>query len=169
MKVIIPIPFRWKRILMLYCFMGLLHYSFGQDTKTISGTVTDNADESIPGVNVLVKGTAVGTITDIDGSYSVNVPDGSNTLVFSFIGYQTQEVTIGNSTQVDVSLEPSLSDMEEVVVIGYGEQSREVLTTSVSKMDERVLENIPFSNVASAMQGTLPGVRVQSTSGQPGA
>ncbi|MEX2592374.1 MAG: carboxypeptidase-like regulatory domain-containing protein, partial [Anditalea sp.] len=168
MKVIVRIPLLWKRILMLYCFMSLLQYSFGQETKIVSGTVTDNADESIPGVNVLVKGTSLGTITDIDGSYSVNIPDGSNTLVFSFIGYQTQEVDIGNRTQVNVSLEPSLSDMEEVVVIGYGEQSRETLTTSVSKLDDKVLENLTFANPASALQGTIAGLRVQSTSGQPG-
>ncbi|MEX2512445.1 MAG: TonB-dependent receptor [Cyclobacteriaceae bacterium] len=168
MKVIVQIPPGWKRILMLVCYMCFLHYSFGQGGRTVTGTVTDNSEASIPGVNVLVKGTSVGAITDIDGSYTINVPDGSNTLVFSFIGYQTQEVNIGNNTRIDLSLEPSMADMEEVVVIGYGEMSREVLTTSVSKMDERVLENIPFSNAASAMQGTLPGVRVQSTSGQPG-
>jgi len=169
MKVIVHIPPTWKFILMLVCCMCCMQYNFGQGERTVSGTVTDNTEESIPGVNVLVKGSSVGTITDIDGSYTIKISEGSNILVFSFIGYQTQEVDIGNSTQVDVSLEPSLADMEEVVVIGFGEMSREVLTTSVSKMDERVLESVPFANAASALQGTVSGVRVQSVTGQPGA
>lgn len=142
---------------------------FSQTGRQVKGKVSDDSGETIPGVNVLVKGTSVGTITDIDGSYVINVPEGSNTLVFSFIGYATKEVEVGNSNTLDLVLFPSLADMEEVVVIGYGEQSRETLTTSITKVDEKVLESVPFPNAASALQGSVSGVRVQSTSGQPGA
>jgi TonB-linked SusC/RagA family outer membrane protein len=169
MKVIVQIPPLWKRIFMLICCIGIWQINYGQDAQTVSGTVTDDSGETIPGVNVLVKGTSVGTITDIDGSYSINMPDGSNILVFSFIGYQTQEVNVGNSNQIDIEMESSLSEMDEIVVIGFGEMSREVLTTSVTKVDNKVLESVPFPNAASALQGSVSGVRVQSTSGQPGA
>lgn len=155
--------------ILLFCLLMVSQTVFSQTGNQVSGKVTDEMGESIPGVNVLVKGTSVGTITDIDGSYAVNVPDGSNALVFSFIGYRTREVAVGERSRIDIRLESSLSDMEEVVVIGFGEQSRETLTTSITKVDDKVLQNVPFPNAASALQGSVSGVRVQSTSGQPGA
>jgi TonB-linked SusC/RagA family outer membrane protein len=157
----------FRLLIVLMIAAGSEGYS--QTAREISGTITDGSGESLPGVNILVKGTAVGTVSDIDGTYRISVPQEGDILIFSFIGYTTQEIAVGNRSSIDVQLTSNLSDMEEVVVIGFGEQSRELLTTSVSKMDERVLENIPFANAASAMQGTLPGVRVQTTSGQPGA
>lgn len=156
-------------LLLVLVLVGANQHGFSQSGRPVTGEVTDENGQTIPGVNVLAKGTSVGTITDIDGKFSITLPEESNVLVFSFIGFATQEVAVGNSSSMNVTLSATLSDMEEVVVIGFGEQSRELLTTSVTKMDERVLENIPFANAASAMQGTLPGVRVQTTSGQPGA
>lgn len=154
-------------MILLMIMAGSVGYS--QGTREVTGTIIDESGESLPGVNILVKGTALGTVSDIDGMFKIAVPADKDILVFSFIGYNNQEVSIGNNSSLNVTLSSSLSDMDEVVVIGFGEQSRELLTTSVSKMDERVLENVPFSNAASAMQGTLAGVRVQTTSGQPGA
>ncbi|MFC4870810.1 SusC/RagA family TonB-linked outer membrane protein [Negadavirga shengliensis] len=140
-----------------------------QEQREVSGKVTDgNTGESIPGVNILVMGTNRGTATDIDGNYAIPVEVGSR-LKFSFIGYASHEVVVNNQTVLDVSLQPDSQNLEEILVIGYGEQSRETLTSSVSKLDDRVLENIPFANAASAMQGTISGVRVQTTTGQPGA
>lgn len=155
-------------LLLVLVLVGANQHGFSQSGRPVTGEVTDENGQTIPGVNVLAKGTSVGTITDIDGKFSITLPEESNVLVFSFIGFATREVAVGNSSSLNVTLSATLSDMEEVVVIGFGEQSRELLTTSVTKMDERVLENIPFANAASAMQGTLPGVRVQTTSGQPG-
>lgn len=154
-------------MILLLIMAGSEGYS--QGAREVTGTITDESGESLPGVNILVKGTAAGTVSDIDGMFKIAVPTDKDILLFSFIGYSNQEVSIGNKSSINVILSSSLSDMDEVVVIGFGEQSRELLTTSVSKMDERVLENVPYSNAASAMQGTLAGVRVQTTSGQPGA
>ncbi|MBI1301095.1 MAG: SusC/RagA family TonB-linked outer membrane protein [Alphaproteobacteria bacterium] len=169
MKKIVHFPNFWKKIMLLLFSVLMVQLGYSQTGSLVTGTVSDNTGELIPGVNVLVKGTSVGTITDIDGSYSINIPQGSNTLVFSFIGYKTREEVLDGRSQVNISLETALSDMEEVVVIGFGEQSREVLTTSITKVDSKALASIPFPNAASALQGTVSGVRVQSTSGQPGA
>lgn len=165
----VRIPGFWKKSILLMFWILICQIGISQTGNLISGRVADDSGESIPGVNVLVKGTSIGTITDIDGSYSINVPQGSSIVVFSFIGYRTREETIGGRSRIDVVLETTLSEMEEVVVIGFGEQSREVLTTSVTKVDAKALQSVPFPNAASALQGTVSGVRVQSTSGQPGA
>ncbi|MCC5938318.1 MAG: TonB-dependent receptor [Lunatimonas sp.] len=169
MKKSVHFPKIWEKCILLMCCVLLAEVAYAQSGSVVRGTVTDSGGESIPGVNVLVKGTSVGTITDIDGGYSINVPQNSSTLVFSFIGYRTVEEALGGRSQINVRLESALSDMEEVVVIGFGEQSREVLTTAITKVDAKALESIPYPNAASALQGTVSGVRVQSTSGQPGA
>jgi TonB-linked SusC/RagA family outer membrane protein len=134
----------------------------------VTGQVTSAADGSaLPGVSIVVKGTTEGTTTDSDGRYSLDVsPDA--TLVFSFVGFESQEVSVAGRSVINISLIESSQSLEEVVVIGYGSQSRETLTSSVSKMDAKVLENEVFGNVATALQGTVSGVRVQQFSGQPG-
>lgn len=137
--------------------------------QNISGRVTDAAGQPLPGVNVLVKGTTTGTVTDVDGHYSIDVTDANAVLTFSFIGFVTQDISIGNQEVINVTLLEDAKTLNEVVVIGFGEQSRETLTTSVSKMDSKVLENVPFTHPASALQGTVSGVRVQNFTGQPGA
>lgn len=137
--------------------------------QNVRGIVSNAAGQPVPGANVLIKGTTIGTVTDVDGNYSINVSDGGAVLVFSFIGFVTQEVAVSGRSNIDVVLEEDSRQLGEVVVIGYGEQSRETLTTSVTKMDPKALENVPFANAASALQGTVSGVRVQSISGQPGA
>lgn len=137
--------------------------------KTISGTVTDANKSPLPGVSIVVKGTTTGTITDLGGKYSLTVPANAKILVFTFVGMESQEVTISSSNVYDITLSESLVGLEEVLVIGYGKQSREVLTTSVSKLDTKVLANVPYVNVASALQGTLSGVRVQTLTGMPGS
>lgn len=135
----------------------------------VTGTITDQNAQPLPGVSVLVKGTSIGTVTASDGRYAIEVANASAVLTFSFIGYVTQEIPLGNNSVIDVTLAEDTKMLAEVVVVGFGEQSRETLTTSVSKMDNEVLENVPLANVASAMQGTVSGVRVQSLSGQPGS
>ncbi|GIV62115.1 MAG: SusC/RagA family TonB-linked outer membrane protein [Rhodothermaceae bacterium] len=137
--------------------------------RVVTGRVTaQDTGEPLPGVNVVVKGTSIGTATDLDGRYSLKVPEGA-TLVFSAIGFKTEEVVLGDRSVLDVALTVSISNLDEVVVIGYGEQSRATLTTSISKLDTLALQYIPYANPASALQGTIPGLRVQTTTGQPGA
>jgi TonB-linked SusC/RagA family outer membrane protein len=158
-----------KSYLMLLLLLGIVHLGFAQAERQISGKVTDaNTGESIPGVNILVIGTNIGTVTDIDGEYSIDVNVGSR-LRFTFIGYTSYEALVGNQSTLNVEMKLDSQNLDEVLVIGFGEQSRETLTSSVSKVDNRILENIPFPNAASAMQGTVAGVRVQTTTGQPGA
>ena len=164
----------WTCMLLLSGQMNLFagegkEFPATNQSRTVRGIVTDDSGYPIPGVNVIVKGTTIGDMTKADGSYSVsNVPDNS-ILVFSFVGYVKSEIPVGNQEVVNLTMQEDIQLIEEVVVIGYGTQSREMLTTSISKIDNKVLENVPYSNVASALQGAASGVRVQSTNGQPGA
>ncbi|MEQ9289758.1 MAG: TonB-dependent receptor [Cyclobacteriaceae bacterium] len=136
----------------------------------ISGKITSAEDgQGLPGVNVIVKGTSQGTITDIEGNYSLEVPNKESVLVFSSVGYAVQEVVVGNNTVIDLSLDFDVTKMDELVVVGYGKQKREDITTSISKLDDQVLKNVPYPNVGAALQGSMAGVRVQNTTGQPGA
>jgi TonB-linked SusC/RagA family outer membrane protein len=158
----------YKAPLLMLFFVMLWNQMLAQE-RIIRGQVTDEmTGEALPGVNILAKGSSAGTITNLDGNYSLEVSGEANTLVFSFIGYVTEEVPVGNSSEIDIALVPDMKSLEEVVVVGYGTQSRETLTSSVSKLDTKVLENVPLANAASAMQGTIAGVRVQTTTGQPG-
>ena len=158
--------FDLKRFLLLYSLLCIVHLNYAQEVRGISGQVTDaTTGEPLPGVNVMIIGTTTGTVTDLDGNFSLQVSEGVR-IRFSYIGYSTKELTTGGQNTYNIQLELDSQNLGEVLVIGYGEQSRETLTSSVSKMDQRVLENIPFANAASAMQGTVSGVRVQTTTGQ---
>jgi len=137
--------------------------------RTVSGVVTDESGEGLIGASVLVKGTGTGTVTDIDGSYSLEVPAGSETLVFSYTGYQTQEVPMGVSNVIDIILETSSELLDEVVVTGYGEQSRRRVTTNIASVDSRALENVSVQSFEGALQGRLPGVNITGNSGTLGA
>lgn len=135
----------------------------------IAGTVTSaDGSETMPGVNILVKGTTLGTATDIDGKYVINVPDQNSVLVFSFIGYRQQEIRVGNSSTINVMLEPDLSSLSEVVVVGYGTQERAKVTGAISSIGSQEIRALPVPNLASAIQGRAAGVQV-TNAGAPGA
>lgn len=137
--------------------------------KTITGKVTDASDgTALPGVNVLVKNTTIGTVTDAEGNYKLTVPDDAGTLVFSSVGYTLEEVAIGNQSVIDMQLVSDIKALSEVVVIGYGEQSREVLTSSISKVKGDDIRNTPSVHPVQALQGRVAGLSVNVTSGQPG-
>jgi len=134
--------------------------------------VTDqNTGAGLPGVNVLVKGTTTGTITDIDGNYSIEVPDEDETLVFSSIGYTTMEVAVAGRTTVNVSLEEDIQSLEEVVVVGYGTRKKINLTGAVSVADKEALDNRPVGNVQQALQGVVSNLVIQpnAAGGEPGS
>ena len=151
--------------LMLF-FVGA--QAFAQD-RVITGTVTSAEDNmGVPGATVLVKGTTIGTATDIDGKYSINVPAGSNVLVFSFVGLTTQEVTIGNQTVVNVALQPDVQSLSEFVITSYGDQSKREITGAIASVKGEVFENLPMQSFDRAIQGRIAGVQVTSTTGQPG-
>jgi TonB-linked SusC/RagA family outer membrane protein len=134
----------------------------------ISGKVTDKSGESIPGVNVLLKGTTLGTVTDVDGHYSLAVSALNGTLVFSYIGYTTLEVPVSGRTTIDIVLTEDMQRLDEVVVVGYGTQRKVNLTGSIATVDSKFLESRPLTNSSQAIQG-IPGIYVNQAGGQPGA
>ncbi len=136
--------------------------------KDISGTVVDgDANTPLPGVNILVKGTSTGTVTDIDGKYRLSVPDTASTLVFSSIGYVTQEINIGESSTIDVTLSTDIQSLSEVVVVGYGTQKKSDLTGSVGTVSSEELLKAPVSNPLQGLKGKVAGVNVFLNSGAP--
>jgi TonB-dependent starch-binding outer membrane protein SusC len=137
---------------------------------SIRGTVKDENGESIPGVNVLLKGTSTGTTTDINGGYSLTIPDdaANGTLVFSYIGYTTEEVAINGRTSIDITLVSDIKSLSEVVVIGYGTERKSDLTGAVTSVKEMELKERPAPSLNQALAGRMPGVQVNSNSGRPG-
>ncbi|SDL05142.1 TonB-linked outer membrane protein, SusC/RagA family [Catalinimonas alkaloidigena] len=139
-------------------------------TRTLSGVVRSASDEGeLPGVNVSVKGSTVGTITDVNGAYTLTVPNNAETLVFSFVGFQSQEVAIGSRSVVDVSLKEDVQALSEVVITGYGERSKNEFTGAVSTLGADRIQNKPFATVDQALQGNVAGLQMASSSGTPGS
>jgi len=141
--------------------------------QALSGRVTDGATGSgLPGVSVVVKGTSRGTTTDGDGNYRVSVPDQNMgttlTLVFSFIGYATQEILVGNKSTVNVTLASDNKTLNEIVVVGYGTQNRRELTGSVASLQTQSIKDQPVTNVVEGLTGRMPGVLIQQNTGAPG-
>ncbi len=135
----------------------------------VTGTVTDaETKEPLPGVNILVEGTLTGAITEADGHFTISAPGPESVLVFSFIGYKTQKVTIGKQTIINISLEPELAALDEVVVIGYGVQKKSDLTGSVSQVKSEEMVNRSIVRPEQALQGKTAGVQIIQTSGAPG-
>lgn len=134
----------------------------------VRGIVTDEQSSPIPGVNVLLKGTSVGTTTDVRGEYSINVPDEGAVLVFSFIGYLTEEIAVGNRMEVNVTLLPDVRQLGEVVVVGYGTQKRASVTGAISSVSSEEIGVQPVINIGQALQGRVAGVTVVNN-GSPGA
>lgn len=136
---------------------------------TIKGKVTSAEDNSgLPGVNVVMKGTREGTITDLNGNFAIEVPSKEAVLVFSFIGFGTKEVLVGTQTVINVSLVPDVTALEEIVVVGYGEQKKETLTGSVANISGEEIVKSPSANVSNSLAGRLPGLVVSQRSGEPG-
>src|SRR5690606_9163701 len=157
-----------KSVLMILLVCLFVTTSAFAQSKQVSGTVLDELGTPLPGATVLIKGSTTGTQTDFDGNFTI-AANASDVLVISYVSYKAQEITVGNQTSIQVSLTLDTAMLDEVVVTGYGKQSRAKLTTSVSKLDTRVLETSTRSNAATALQGTISGLRVTNTTGQPGA
>jgi len=134
----------------------------------VQGTVSDEKGLPLPGVSVKVKGTSAGAVTDANGKYSLSNVDGSATLVFSFIGYNTQEVPVNNKEQIDVKLTEAAKELNQVVVVGYGTQKRVDLTGSVGSVNSKQLQERPAINVEEELAGKIAGVNVSTNSGAPG-
>lgn len=143
-------------------------HAWAQD-RTVSGTVTDaETGEGLPGVNVLLKGTGTGQNTDLDGNYKISVPSDGGTLVFSFIGMAQQEIEIGSRSVIDVQMEADVEQLSEVVVVGYGETTKQSFSGSLKTVDPGAIERKSVSNISQGLAGEVAGVNVVNTSGQPG-
>jgi len=136
-----------------------------QQQITVSGKVTDaSTGEALPGVSVVVKGTTIGVNSDIAGNYSINVPAGTATLIFSFVGYLSQDVLVSGNTKIDIGLAVDVTTLEEVIVVGYGTQKKSDITGTVSSLPQERLQMSPNLNVTQAIMGAVPGVMIQTNS-----
>lgn len=152
--------------ILIFCFCLL---SFAQNPKTISGIVTDVSGAPLPGTTVLEKGTSNGTSSDFDGKFTLEVSNENAVLVVSFVGFVTQEVVLGNRTNVSIKMEEDAAQLDEVVVVGYGSQRKSDVTTAVASIKGDALSNETTTNVTEALVGKLAGVQVRQTSGAPGS
>ena len=164
--------------LLTTCLLGLLpngsmalghlptHYT--QD-RTVTGTVRSTEDNTtLPGVNVAVKGTTRGTTTDAEGNYKISIPDNKAVLVFSSVGFNAQELVVGNRETVNLNLEPDLKNLNEVVVVGYGTQKKSQLTGAISSVSAKQITEMPITNLGQALQGRVAGVDVAQSGSKPG-
>jgi len=147
--------------------MLVVQLSFAQE-KTITGTVVDEDGLPLPGVNVIEKGTRNGVQTDFDGEYSISVPQ-SATLVFSYVGFATQEIKVGSSSTLNATMVVDAAALDEVVVVGYGTRDKTDVVGSVAQVSGEVLQDRPAANVIDALQGQIPGIQIFTSSGEPNA
>jgi TonB-linked SusC/RagA family outer membrane protein len=134
----------------------------------ITGTITDETGKPLPGATIQIEGTAVGVLSDANGKYSIDIKNVNSVLIISFIGYDTQKVSVNGRTTIDLQMTPNSKLLEEVVVVGYGQQKKRDITGATSSIKSDVIASRPITRVDQALQGTTPGVSVESTSGQPG-
>ena len=179
MKNVLPIA--QKGIVCFYGFIFQLVFFFllslnpsiaqvtNEDAKVnISGTVSDQNGEPLLGVSIMVKGTETGVVTDEEGKYTISAAEGA-TLEFSYLGFESQSIPVGDQSTIDVTLQEEIAALDEVVVIGYGTQQRSDLTGSVSQVSSRDINAFPTTNVLQSLSGRAAGVQVSQTTGAPGA
>lgn len=154
--------------LIVACLLLLSQTGFAQN-KTITGKVVGDDNSTLPGVSIVVKGTLIGTVTDIDGKFSLSVPSDAKTLVFTFVGLKSKEVEIGSQTTFTVTLSEETVGLEEVVVVGYGVQKKESVVGAITQIDNQALVRSGVTNVTNAITGKLSGVLTVQQTGQPGA
>jgi TonB-linked SusC/RagA family outer membrane protein len=156
-----------KRLLLLFIAISGLNYGYAQ-SKTVSGKITSSEDNMpIPGVNIIVKNTTSGTVTNVNGDYSISVQE-NDILVFSSIGYATQEVAVAGRSVIDLALAVDVQSLEEIVVVGYGSQLKKEVTGAVQTVTAKELKDIPVSQIGQKLQGRLAGVQINQTTGKPG-
>ncbi|WP_421918897.1 SusC/RagA family TonB-linked outer membrane protein [Marinifilum sp.] len=157
-----------KKLIAIFYFLLLSSVIWAQQ-RNITGVVFDESGLALPGVNVVVQGTTVGTITNIDGQFSIQVNEGQNALEFSFIGYKSQTIDVSSTENLTVNMEPDAIGLNEVVAVGYGVQKKVNLTGAVAVVDSEELASKPVMQTSVALQGLAAGVTVTQSSGQPGS
>ena len=155
-------------LLLLICWLGVSSIALGQ-TKSITGVIKDQKGDAIPGVSITIKGIANrGTSSDANGKFNLSGVDNKTVLKFSSVGFESKELAIGTKSSLEITLEESAANLEEVVVVGYGVQKKANMTGAVSTVDSKMIENRPTTSLQSALQGTSAGLIVTRTNGQPG-
>ncbi len=158
-----------KKLLLIPLFVFCAIQLYAQE-RTVTGKVTDgDTGEPLPGVNVIIDGTQTGTITDIDGNYSIQVPSDQATLAFSYVGYLSEKSVVAGKTVIDIALVPELNKLDEVVVVGYGTMKRSDLTGAVTSVSQDEIAATKSSNLIQAMQGKVAGLDLYQNSGESGA
>ena len=158
-----------KKVTLVLALIVLCSCQIAFAQRTITGTVTDAADGStLPGVNVVAKGTKIGTATNVDGVYTLSVPADVQSLTFSFIGYESKSANIGKNSKVDVVLKSSIKALDEIVIVGVTAQSKRKTLSAISTVSGKQIENIPAASVDAVLQGKVAGLNVQISSGEPG-
>lgn len=165
---ILPICKSSNRLLLVLGLSFFCSFVFGQDMR-VTGKVTDvETNSGLPGVTVLEKGTSNGTITDVDGNYVLTVSSEDAVAIYSFVGFEPQEVSLAGKSVVDVEMTIDIQSLEEVVVVGYGAQKKSVVTGAISSVKASDLESLPVNNVSQSLQGRVSGVTIAANNGQPG-
>lgn len=155
-------------LISILLFMGI--QVIQAQTRSITGTVTSSEDRSpIPGVSIVVKGTTLGTVTDLNGNFSLQVPGDAQILVFSFVGMDTQEVSIAGKSNISVAMNPLVMGVEEVMVVAYGTTSRQAKTGAATQVNTGQLSETPVVSIDKALSGKVPGLMVSTSGGQPGS
>ncbi len=157
------------KMLMMLFMLSIGFVSAQNNILKITGKISDQNNSPLPGVTILVKGTNNGASTDFDGKYSINVKDRNATLLFSYIGYKTQEIKVSNQTTIDLVMEEDLVGLDQVVVVGYGTTKKDDLTGAISVVKGEDLVVTPTGNALNSLQGQVSGVQITSSSGAPGA
>lgn len=158
-----------KNLLLLVSFLFVLSVQVAySQNRQISGKVSDSGGSPLPGVSVTVKGTSQGSVTDANGKYSLQAGN-SATLVFSYIGYTTQEISVGSKSTIDVSMNEDAAALSEVVVVGYGTQKKSQMTGAISQVTAKQITEMPLTNLGQALQGRAAGVDVSQSGSKPGA
>jgi outer membrane receptor protein involved in Fe transport len=165
------IHFKLPRHFNLTCVLILvaglqIQTAYGQ--IGIRGKVVDENNEGLPGTTVAIRGASTGTITDENGNYSLEVQDAETVLVFTYVGYATQEIEVGNLTEINVQMTPEYMSLDQVVVVGYGTQRKKDITGSIAIADTEIMEKSESTNITNRLQGLVPGVKVIGN-GEPGS
>src|SRR5690554_3345275 len=161
--------FSFSRVVFLFLVGVWVNPHLGFAQVSIRGTVTsEDNGESLPGVNVLLKNSGIGTVTNMNGEFVMEVPDADGILVFSFIGFVSEEVPINGRTMINVEMKEDMQGLDEVVVVGYGEQRKATLTGSIASITSEDIVRAPTPNLSNALTGLMPGLVAMNRSGQPG-
>lgn len=159
----------WIRLVAFVFSFLILNSGLLAQSREVSGTVTSSDDHaSLPGTNIIIKGTANGTTTDADGKFTIRVDDNSTVLVISSIGYATQEIMVGTQSVINVVMNPEVTSLSEIVVIGYGTQERKDVTGAISSVTSAAIEKVPVTRVDQALQGRAAGVQIVNNDASPG-